>query len=383
MFNRIGVPLAIAFALLQGPISAQEAHRVYIGTYTGAKSKGIYLLELNTADGSLVNKGLAAEVASPSFLAVHPSQKLLYSVNEVETTGGKKAGGVTAFSIDAKTGMLTRLNDQLSGGGGPCHLVVDKAGKNVLVANYGGGSSGVLPIYPDGKLGEMSGFQQHTGSSVKPDRQKEPHAHSINLDPANKFAFVADLGLDKVLVFRFDGAKGTINENDPPAAKVAPGAGPRHFAFHPTGKYAYVINELDSTVTAFSYDATVGVLKEIQTITSLPKDFTGTNYPADVQVHASGKFVYGSNRGHNSIAVFAVDQATGKLTAVQHQAEGIKNPRNFGIDPSGQWMLVGNQDTDNVCVFRIDQKSGELKVTGIKVDVPSPVCIKFVPSVPK
>lgn len=359
---------------------AADKVRVYVGTYTQRGSKGIYLFDMDTESGKLEPRGLVAETASPSFLAIHPSRKFLYAVGEVADFGGKPAGSVNAFAIDAASGKLMALNAESAGGTGPCHLVVDKAGKNVLVANYGGGSAAVLPIGPDGRLGRASSFVQHTGSSVDKGRQDAPHAHSINLDPANRFAFVADLGLDKVLVYRFDPAAGTIKPNEPPAASVDPGAGPRHFAFHPSGKFAYVINEMALTVTAFRYDADKGVLSSVQTISTLPKDAKGSDFStAEVQVHPSGKFLYGSNRGHHSIAAFRIDQDSGKLTPVGHATEGIKTPRNFGIDPSGKFLLVANQDGDSIAVYRIDPESGALKSTGIVAEVPMPVCVKFVP----
>ncbi len=350
---------------------------VYVGTYSQKGSKGIYRFDLDPATGKLTNRALAGEAKDPSFLAIDPSRRFLFAVSEVEEqVGNKKTGAVASFAIDPKTGDLKALNKQPSGGGGPCHVVVDKEGKHVLAANYGGGSACVIPVGADGKLGEPSAVVQHQGKSVNPQRQGEPHAHSINLDPANRFAFVADLGLDKVMVYRYDAAKGTLTANDPPAGTVAPGAGPRHFAFHPSGKSAYVINEMANTVTAFAYDADKGTLKEIQTVTTLPADFKGTSYTAEVQVHPSGKFLYGSNRGHNSIAVFAVAD-DGKLTPAGHQASGIKTPRNFGIDPTGTFLLVANQDSDSIVVFRIDPKTGELKETGNTAEVPMPVCVKF------
>jgi 6-phosphogluconolactonase len=346
---------------------------VYIGTYTGPKSKGVYRLEMDLATGKLSEPELAGEAKDPSFLALHPTGRFLYAASE----GASKTGGVKAFAIDRQTGNLSPLNEQPSRGAAPCHVVVDKAGKNVLVANYTGGSAAVLPIMNDGSLGEPTGFTQHKGSSVDPARQKEPHAHSINLDAANHFAFVADLGLDQVLVYRFDPAKGTITPNDPPFVAVAPGAGPRHFAFHPNGKFAYVINEMGSTVTALSYDAEKGVLKAGQSVTTLPADFKGNTSTAEVVVHPSGQFLYGSNRGHDSIAIFKIDPDTGKLTAVGHQGMGIKTPRNFNIDPTGKFMIVANQDGNSLVVFAIDQKTGELTPTGQKVVVANPVCVKF------
>ncbi len=314
---------------------------------------------------------------NPSFLALHPNHRFLYAVGEVADFGGKRAGAVSALSIDPQTGKLTLLNQRSSGGDGPCHVVVDKAGKNALVANYGGGSVEPLPIQQDGRLSEASAFIQHQGSSVNPQRQKEPHAHSINLDAANRFAVVADLGLDKVFVYKFDSAKGSLAANDPPSVQVKPGSGPRHFAFHPSGRYAYVINEILCTVTAFSFDAEQGVLKEIQTVSTLPGEVKLDYSTAEVQVHPSGKFLYGSNRGHDTIAVFGIDEKTGKLTYVENQPTQGKVPRNFGIDPTGQYLLAANQNSDTVAVFRIDPKSGALNPTGQIVEVPAPVCVKF------
>ena len=377
--------VACLFGIAASFTEAAEApsgkQRVYFGTYTGKVSKGIYRSELDLATGKLSSAVLAGEAASPSFLAIAPNQKFLYSVGEISDFGGKKAGAVNAFAIDAATGNLTLLNQQSSVGAGPCHVVVDREGKNVLVANYGGGSAAVLPIQADGKIGEASSFVQHKGTSVDKGRQESPHAHSINVDAKNRFAFVADLGLDTVQVYRLDAAKGTITANDPPAAKVEPGSGPRHFAFHPSGKFAYVINEMSLTVTAFQYDAEKGLLTSQQTITTLPEGVTDRKgmSTAEVVVHPSGKFLYGSNRGHHSIAIFAIDQSTGKLTAVGHQGMGIKTPRNFNVDPTGNYLLVANQDGDSVVVFRVDQATGKLEPTGSTIEVPMPVCVKFLP----
>jgi 6-phosphogluconolactonase len=358
-----------------------EKVRVYVGTYTGKASKGIYRLDLDLTTGKLSNPELAAESNNPSFLAIHPGEKFLYAVNEVDSFGGKKAGGVSAFAIDAKTGNLTAINQQTAGGTGPCHLIVDKAGKNVLCANYGGGSVEVIPIDEQGKLAEPSSFMQHKGTSEDPAHKQTPHGHSINVDAANRFAVVCDLGLDKVFVYRFDPAKGALTANEPPAYECKPGSGPRHFAFHPDGKHAYAINELACTITAFDYDADKGVLKEIQAISTLPEGVKKEKSysTAEVQVHPSGKFLYGSNRGHNTIAAFAIDANTGKLTFVGHQGKGIKTPRGFGMDPTGTFMLVGNQDGGNIVEFRIDPKTGELKETGVAMEVGSPVCVKMIP----
>jgi 6-phosphogluconolactonase len=368
----------LAASLSVAAASAQEAAvRFYIGTYTGEKSRGIYMSQLDLANGALSPAELAAEVKNPSFLAIHPSRPFVYAVSEV-ADGARPSGAVSAFAMDPASGKLTLLNQQSSQGAGPCHLVVDATGKCVLVANYGGGSCAALPIGEDGKVGEATAAIQHVGKSVNPARQEGPHAHSINLDPANRFAFVADLGLDKVLVYRFDPTKGTLAANDPPSVAVTPGAGPRHFAFHPSGKFAYVINEIANTVTAFSYDGGRGSLQEIQTITTLPQGYKETSHTAEVVVHPFGKFLYGSNRGHDSIAIFAIDAATGKLTAGGHQPTGGKTPRNFTVDPTGAWLLAENQGSGTIVVLKIDPKTGGLSPTAHKLEVGSPVCIRYV-----
>jgi 6-phosphogluconolactonase len=366
------------FAAIHGGrrVENSEKQWVYVGTYSGDKSKGIYRMEFDHATGKLSAPKLAAEARNPSFLALHPSHRFLYAVNEVDEADGKKGGAVSAFAIDQATGDLKLLNLQSTGGAGPCHVAVDRAGTHVLVANYGSGSASVLPIDEEGKLGRATAVVQHEGSSVDPGRQSGPHAHSINLDQGNAYAVVADLGLDKVMVYRYDPDKGALAANDPPAANVAAGSGPRHFAFHRDGRHAYVVNELNSTVTAFEYDPAHGALKTIQTVSAVPKEFSGKSYCAEIQVHPSGKFVYCSNRGHDSIAVFGVDPKTGLLTLAGHQGDHIKTPRNFAFDASGDFLLVANQDSDSVVVFRINPETGRLAPQGDPVAVPVPVCLK-------
>ncbi len=380
----LGVAAAIGATAVHAQTPAKM--RVYLGTYTGKNSQGIYLSTLDLATGKLSQPELAAELVSPSFLAIHPSGKYVYAVGEIAEFQGKKVGAVSALAVDGATGKLKLINQQPSGGGGPCHVAVDPSGKCVLAANYGGGSVCSFPIDDDGSLKEGGSVIQHKGSSVNPQRQKEPHAHSINVDKDGKYAFAADLGLDQVLVYKLDAAHGTIQPNDPPHAKVAPGSGPRHFAFHPSGKFAYVINEMANTVVAFEYNPHHGLLTEIQSIGTLPRDFSGKSYTAEVVVHPSGKFLYGSNRSFDdsnaplgSIAVFAIDEKTGKLTATSHQAEGIKTPRNIAVEPTGKWLLVGNQAGDSVIVFAIDPQTGALKPTDSKIEVGAPVCIRFWP----
>jgi 6-phosphogluconolactonase len=373
----------LAGGLLLAPVTAADEapskFMVYIGTYTrGTKSEGIYRFLFDPATGKVGEPSLAGKAVNPSFLALHPNGKLLYSVDEVADFAKdkkKSAGAISAFRIDDKGG-LELLNQESSEGSGPCHIVVDKAGKNVLAANYGGGSVCVLPILEGGKVGKATGFSQHKGKSINKGRQEAPHAHSVNLDAANRFAFVADLGIDKVMIYRFDPEKGTIQPNDPPSVNTPEGGGPRHFAFHPSGKFAYVCNELTSSVTAMTYDSETGKLEAIQTISTLPEEVKG-NSTAEVVVHPTGKFVYVSNRGHNSIAQFTVDEKTGKLTANGHQGEGIKVPRNFCLDPSGRWCLVASQDGDNVRVFKVDATTGKLEATSEVVKVPRPICVRF------
>jgi 6-phosphogluconolactonase len=375
--------LSLAALALVGPARAQLPAQggkvaVYVGTYTGPKSEGIHRFELDLSSGAASAPTVAAKVTNPSFLAIHPSGRFLYSVGEIGEFGGKKTGAVTAFSIGAD-GNLTQLNQQASEGSGPCHLVVDKVGKNVLVANYGGGSVACLPIKSDGSLEKASSAIQHAGSSVDKGRQSQPHAHSINLDAENRFAFAADLGLDKVLIYKFDAEKGLLSPNDPPAGAVTPGSGPRHFAFHPTGKFAYVINEMAMTVTAFAYDASKGSLAEIQTIGTLPGAKEKGHSTAEIVCSPDGKFVYGSNRGHDTIAIFSVDAATGRLTAVGHEPTQGKTPRNFAIDPSGAFLLAENQGSGTIVIFRRDAATGKLTATGNVVQVGSPVCVRFLP----
>jgi 6-phosphogluconolactonase len=271
------------------------------------------------------------------------------------------------------------LNHQSSGGTGPCHLAVDQTGKCLLTANYGSGSIAALPIGADGSLGEPGSVIQHHGSSVNPQRQAGPHAHFITPDPANRFALACDLGLDQVLVYRLDPAKAGLVANDPPFAAVKPGSGPRHLVFHPAGRFVFLINEMSSTVTTFAYDPERGALKEVQTISTLPEGFAAKSSCAEVQVHPSGDFVYGSNRGHDSIAVFSMDRASGKLTSLGHQSTHGKTPRHFAIDPTGRWLLAENQESDNLVVFRVDPKTGRLSGAGQSVAVGSPVCVVFLP----
>ena len=359
---------------------AKSDYWVYVGTYTGPKSKGIYAYRFDASDGKLSARQLAGESVNPSFLAVDPSGRFLYAVNEVADYQGRRSGGVSTFAIDPHTGALTFLNQVSSGGPGPCHVSLDRTGKYVLVANYDGGSVAVFPRLADGRLGVASAFIQHTGHSVNPQRQEGPHAHCILPSPDNRFALAADLGLDQLLVYRFDPSNGSLKPNDPPFAKADPGAGPRHFAFAPSGRFIYLINEIGSSITVFSYNGPAGVLQRLESVSTLPKDFKGANDCAEIAVSHDGRFLYGSNRGHNSIAVFAVDRAKGTLTPVEHVSTQGKTPRNFAIDPTGKYLFAANQDSDSIVILRIDQQTGRLTPTGQVLDVASPVCVTFVAS---
>jgi 6-phosphogluconolactonase len=353
----------------------------YIGTYTRsmphvqARAEGIYLYRFDATSGALEQVGVARNVDNPSYLTIRPDQTYLYAANEVGDFGGQSSGAVSAFSIDPQSGALTFINQQPTGGAAPCYVTVDASGQYVLSANYTGGSVCVHPVQADGSLGEATDFIQHEGSSVNPRRQEGPHAHSINLSPDNRFAFAADLGMDKLLIYKLEGGK--LTPNSQPWVAAQPGVGPRHFDFHPSGQYAYLINEIGNTVVAYAYDEADGRLEELQTIATLPPDFEGRSHTADIHVHPSGKFVYGSNRGHDSIVIYAIDQATGKLTLAGHESTQGKVPRNFTIDPTGNFLLAANQNTDNIATYHIDPDSGKLTPTGHIVEAPTPVCIKM------
>jgi 6-phosphogluconolactonase len=351
---------------------------VYFGTSTGAKSKGIYVSRFDSTTGKLTEPELVAEIQNPTFLTVAPGGHFLYAVSEVDKIGDKNTGAVKGYSVDATTGKLTPLNQQDSGGGGPCHISVDATGKSLLVANYDGGSIAALPIHADGSLGEAANFIQHTGSSVDTNRQTAPHAHSIYPSPDNRFALNCDLGLDKVFAYRLDADAAKLSEANPPFTTVAPGSGPRHLVFSADSKFVYVINEMGGTIIVFSYNPATAAMTEIQTISTLPKDFTGTPSCAEIILHPSGKFLYGSNRVHDSIALFSVDQTTGKLTFVERQSVLGKKPRHFTLDPSGHWLIAENQDSDSVVVFAVDQETGKITPTGQTLSLGAPMCAVFV-----
>ena len=370
--------LAFAFAALFSTALAGDNYLVYYGTYTGGKtgSKGIYVSKFNTATGELGKPELAGETGSPSFLAIHPSKKYLYSVGEMAVPG-QKGGGVTAFSVELPSGKLTKINQVSSVTGGPCHINLDATGKLAMVANYGGGSCASYQVKDDGSLTEAVSHHQHTGSSVNEKRQAAPHTHSVNFSPDNRFALVCDLGLDKVLIYKIDPATGKSEPHG--EGKVPAGSGPRHLAFHPNGKFVFVNNEITLTETVFAWDAEKGTLTEVQTISTIPeadRSQSGLS-TAETRVHPNGKFVYVSNRGHDTIAVFTCDPTTGKLKLIQNANVEGKTPRNFNLDPSGKWCIAAHQGSNSVALFKVDPKTGKLTFTGTKHEVGGPCCVRF------
>jgi 6-phosphogluconolactonase len=360
---------------------APKRYFAYIGTYTEkTKSKGIYAFRFDDTSGKLSPIGAVAETTNPSFLAVHPNGKYLYAVNETSKFGDEESGAVSAFSIERKTGKLRLLNQVASRGAGPCYLSLDKTGRYVLVANYDAGTIAVFPVQDGGQLGKYTGFAKHSGRGVNKERQEGPHAHWIATSPDNQFVLSADLGIDRILVSRFHLPDGAFTPNKSnPGAKLKAGAGPRHAAFSPSGKFLYVASELNSTVTAFSYNAKDGTLHELEALSTLPRDFSGDNGVAEIAVHPSGKFLYVSNRGRDSIAVFSIDPRKGALKPVADIATQGKTPRNFALDPSGKFLFVANQESNDIVVFHIDPVSGSLTLTSQVADVPAPVCIVFLP----
>jgi 6-phosphogluconolactonase len=349
---------------------------VFVGTYTevkGSQSKGIYVYRMDPSSGKLTLEKMLKGVFNPSFLEIHPQSGFLYAVNEVQDFDGQAGGGVSAFSIHSEEVNL--LNDQFSHGKDPCYISIEQTGRFVFVANYTSGSVAVFPIQADGQLGPATEVIQHAGSSTHPERQTGPHAHCILPDPTNRFAITVDLGLDKLLIYQMDLERGKLYEHA--EVKVQPGAGPRHLTFHPNGQFAYLINELNATLISYRYHAKDAIFEELQTVPALPEDFTGENLCADVHVSPDGKYLYASNRGHDSIVCFFIDQKTGGLTYCNHTSTEGQEPRNFAIDPSGTFLLVANQKTDNIVTFKIDAESGQLFKTGHEVQVSMPVCLKF------
>jgi 6-phosphogluconolactonase len=348
--------------------------QVYLGTYTGQGSEGIYLSELDLATGKLTKPKLAAKTPNPSFLALHPSKPLLYAVNEMPAVPGKAGPSATAFSIHPQTGLLTKLHVQSSGGNGPCYISIDQSGRCALIANYVTGNLICFRFKENGAFEDIFSMMQLAGSSVNAKRQEGPHAHCIQVDPANQFVLATDLGTDRLLIYRLDPEQGKMVPASPPVVAFPPGSGPRHLAFHPNGRFVYINHELNSTVSACAYNA--GSVKPLQTLSTLPPTFKGNNTTAEIQVHPNGKFLYVSNRGHESIAQYDIVE-NGTLTAKSFAPTLGKTPRNFCIDPTGTFLLAANQGSNSVVVFRINQTTGELEPTGSKVTVSQPVCVLF------
>jgi 6-phosphogluconolactonase len=369
-----------AILLAMAPGALAQEWLMYVGTYTNQRNapgaKGIYAYRF-LASGKAAPLGLVAETSNPTFLVVDRNQKFLYAANETTTYEGKRAGSVSAFAIDTTTGRLKLLNTVSSGGPGPCHVSLDQTGKWLFAANYDGGSLAEFPVHADGSLGDASAFIQDSGSSVDRQRQSGPHAHSAYASPNNRFVLSADLGLDHVMVYRLDAAKGTLTPNQPPFATLAPGSGPRHLAFGKDGKFVYVLSEMAATVTTFRYNATAGTLDTTQTVSMVPSGYKGPKSAAEIFVHPNGKFLYASHRGDSTIAIFRIDPGSGALTDAGHVSTQGKTPRNFAIDPTGNFLLAANQDSASIVTFRIDQATGGLTATGDTLNVGAPVCIVF------
>ena len=348
---------------------------IFLGTYTKGESKGIYSCRFDDATGALTDFRLAAETPSPSFLALHPNGKFLYAVNETDNYGGETSGAVTAYRIaDGEGGVLKKLNAVSSHGAHPCHLVLTPGAKAVIIANYTGSTVATIEIKADGSLGRTLNRIVHKGSGLLKPRQADPHPHAVNLDPANRFVFISDLGMDQIVRYELE-ENGQLSKSLG-STKVDPGTGPRHFAFHPGANFGYVLNEITRTITAFRYNAASGELTEIQTISTVPEGWARGS-TAEIFIHPNGRFLYSSNRGHDSIACFNIHQGCGKLSLIEIEKTGGRTPRNFNLDPSGRWIIAANQSSGDLQVFSIDQKTGALEPTAAHLEIPAPVCVVF------
>ena len=349
----------------------------YIGTYTSGASRGIYRADLNLDTGLVSQPELVAELDNPAFLTLHPQSPLLFSCSEIRRDGKREGARLVAYRIE-NSGGLTPISSQPTQGSGPCYVATDSDGRVALVAHYASGSVAALPIAGDGALSPVTVLNQHTGSGPRTDRQEGPHAHCIVADPSNRFACAVDLGTDQVLIYGLDAPAGKISLQPKKIYRASAGSGPRHLTFHPNGQFAFLINEMASTLSALRWDAAEGELSNLHTLSTLPDGYSGESITAEVLVHPNGRYVYGSNRGHDSLVVFQFDAAAGKLKTLQHISTGGKTPRNFRIDPSGQFLLAANQDSDSIVPFRIDPNNGQLTPTGQLITVGSPSCVKFV-----
>ena len=356
--------------------TAQDVYSAYVGTYQAEGKDGLFHVRFDVRTGRLAIESAISTLTHPSFVALHPTGRYLYAVSEAP---GGAEGEVCAFSVDPRTGDLAPLNRRAAHGRSTCHVTVDATGRYVLAANYGSGTVVLYPIRPDGGLGEASVVLRHQGASAHP-RQTEPHAHSVNIDPTNRFVYCPDLGIDQVMIYRFDATAGTLTPGDPPFARTAPGAGPRHFDFHPSLPYAYLVNEINSTVVAYAWERTSGALRELQVVSTLPAGFQGNSSCADIHVHPSGRFLYASNRGHDSVAIYRIDEATGLLAPLGQEPTQGRTPRNFALDPTGAFLLAENQGSDSIVTFGVDLDTGVLRPTGERLQVPTPVCMTFRPA---
>ena len=363
---------SFAILTITAQLSAHAAEMfVYFGSHGSGPGIGFSLARFDSDTGVLTRPEFLLEAKEPAFFVISPDGSRLYTCNS------GSPGGLSSYAVEPHTGHLRLLNRVLAGGGDTSFITLDRTGRFALVANYDGGNVSAFAITPEGKIGDWTAFDRHTGHSVHPGRQTHAYAHAIVLDPTNRFALVPDLGVDRLYVYRFDEKSGSLTPNNPPFAPIAPGSGPRHVRFHPNGRWVYLINEIASTVTAFAWDSTNGTLTSMQTASTLPAEFTGVSTCAELEIHPNGNFLYGSNRGHNSLAVFAINQTTGLLTPVEHVASGGKTPRNFAFDPTGRWIVLTNQDSSNAVVFHVDSSTGKLSRTGDPVPVPSPFCERF------
>ncbi len=380
LFLLVALFSALSLPTRAAALDPPGAVRLYVGTYTAGESRGIYRLRLDLKTGALASEGEPTEAVDPSFLALSPDGTRLFAVNEAGDSRDAASGQLSAFAVDPATGVLKFLNKQPSGGPAPCYLSVAAQGRHVLVANYWGGSVSAFPVGADGRLGAATAFVAHETAKSATGEDALPHAHSIDLDPGNRYAIVADLGLDKLFAYRFDARRGRLAAST--TLSLSAGAGPRHFTFHPDGRHGYLINELNSTITVFSYDPASGALRELQTLPTLPAGFSGKNSTAEIAVSPDGKFLYGSNRGHDSLAIFAIDPGSGRLRPLGHEPTRGRHPRQFAIDPTGAFLLAANRDSDSVTVFRIARNSGRLEAVGAPFRSPRPVCLRFAPPPP-
>jgi 6-phosphogluconolactonase len=373
------VILGLALWLLPALPAAPADDLVFFGTHAAGPGRGLSVARFDPATGVLTQPRLVVESPAPAFFVLRPDGRRLYACNSNDFARGWTGETISAFAVDPTTGGLTLLNQQSSGGADPSYVTLDATLRYVLTANYKGGSIAVIALNPDGSLGPRAAGVQHQGSSVDPKRQTQPYAHCIRIDPTNRFALVADLGVDKLFVYRFDQQDGSLRPHDPPFVKVAPGSGPRHLAFDPRGRFVYLINELANTIITYAWDSKRGTLAERQTVSTLPAGFVGESHCAEILVHPNGKFVYASNRGHDTLAVFAVEARTGHLRPIEHVATQGQSPRNFAFDPSRQWIIVTNHASDNAMVFRVDGRSGRLTPQGqpVPVPVPNPFGVAF------